>query len=65
MLQERKKMTDSQALVRARNAFVANAWAKSYRLLEAADREASLEPEDLERLATASYRIGRDAESET
>ena len=58
-------MTDSQALGRARNAFAATAWAESYGLFEAADREASLEPEDLERLATAAYLIGRDAESET
>ena len=41
------------------------AWAESYRLLEAADREGPLEPDDLERLATAAYLIGRDAESET
>ena len=58
-------MTDSQAVGQARNAFAATAWAESYGLFEAADREASLEPEDLERLATAAYLIGRDAESET
>jgi len=32
--------------------------------LEAADRDAALEPEDLERLATAAYLMGRDDESE-
>jgi DNA-binding CsgD family transcriptional regulator len=58
-------MTDIQTLGRARSAFAHKAWAESYRLLEAADREALLEPEDLERLATAAYLIGRDAESET
>lgn len=57
-------MTDMQGLERAREAFVRRAWAESYRLLEAADRETLLEPEDLERLATAAYLLGRDAESE-
>ena len=44
--------------------FARAAWAESYRLFEAADREAPLEPEDLERLATAAYLMGRDDESE-
>ncbi len=57
-------MTDVQALGRARKSFDRKAWGESYRLFEAADREASLEPEDLERLATAAYLMGRDAESE-
>lgn len=57
-------MTDAQALGRARELFERKAWGESYRLFEAADREAPLEPEDLERLATAAYLIGRDAESE-
>ena len=55
---------DVQALGRAREAFARAAWAESYRLFQAADREAPLEPEDVERLATAAYLIGRDAESE-
>lgn len=54
-----------QTLGRARDAFARQAWEESYRLLEAADRDAPLEPEDLERLATAAYLLGRDAESET
>ena len=49
----------------AREAFARKAWADSVRLFEAADRESALEPEDLERLATAAYLIGRDEESET
>ena len=57
-------MTDMQALERARNLFEQKAWADSYRLLEEADREALLDPEDLERLATAAYLMGRDVESE-
>ena len=49
------------------------AWAEVFRAkgvggvvspLEAADRDAPLEPEDLERLATAAYLMGRDDESE-
>ena len=41
---------DVQALGRAREAFARAAWAESYRLFQAADREAPLEPEDVERL---------------
>jgi DNA-binding CsgD family transcriptional regulator len=57
-------MPGSQELVQARDAFVLHAWAESYRRFEAADRETVLAPDDLERLATAAYLIGRDAESE-
>jgi DNA-binding CsgD family transcriptional regulator len=57
-------MSDLQPLERARKSFDRRAWAESCRLFEAADREASLEPDDLERLATAAYLMGRDAESE-
>lgn len=53
------------ALERARQAFEQRAWADSYSLFEAADLEACLQPEDLDRLATAAYLIGRDAESES
>jgi DNA-binding CsgD family transcriptional regulator len=48
----------------ARKAFEQQTWADAYRLFEAADRDASLAPEDLERLATAAYLMGRDGESE-
>jgi DNA-binding CsgD family transcriptional regulator len=57
-------MTEIEALEQARDALAHKAWAESYRLLEAADREARLAPEDLERLATAAYLVGREAESE-
>ena len=57
-------MTDASALERGRELFARKAWAESYRLLEAADSDAPLEPEDLERLATAAYLIGRDDQSE-
>src|SRR5690349_12118113 len=57
-------MTNLATLQRARKAFEQRAWAESYRLLQAADRDASLEAEDLERLATAAYLIGRDEDCE-
>jgi DNA-binding CsgD family transcriptional regulator len=57
-------MADVQILARGRQLFERRAWGESYRLLEAYDREAPLDPEDLERLATAAFLIGRDEESE-
>ena len=57
-------MTDMKTLARAQRSFGQRAWADAYRLFEAADREAPLEPEDLERLATAAYLMGREDESE-
>ena len=53
-------MTDAQALERGRESFARKAWAESYRLLQDADRDAPLEAEDLERLATAAYLMGRE-----
>jgi DNA-binding CsgD family transcriptional regulator len=57
-------VTNAQALERGRDAFQRKAWAESYRSLQAAEREAALEPEDLERLAMAGYLMRRDDESE-
>jgi DNA-binding CsgD family transcriptional regulator/tetratricopeptide (TPR) repeat protein len=57
-------MADVQILARGRRLFDQRAWGESYRLLEAYDREAPLDPGDLERLATAAFLIGRDEESE-
>jgi ATP/maltotriose-dependent transcriptional regulator MalT len=57
-------MADGATLRRARQSFEQRAWADSYRLFEAANRETDLEPVDLERLATAAYLMGRDDESE-
>jgi DNA-binding CsgD family transcriptional regulator len=48
---------------RGRGAFARQAWADAYAGLSAADRETPLEPEDLERLATVAYLVGRHAES--
>jgi DNA-binding CsgD family transcriptional regulator len=58
-------MTEAQALERGRASFERKEWAESYRLLQAAEREVPLEPEDLERLAMAAYLTGRDDESES
>jgi DNA-binding CsgD family transcriptional regulator/tetratricopeptide (TPR) repeat protein len=57
-------MMDARSLERARKSFEQRSWAESYRLFEAAEREAPLEPEDLERLATTAYLMGREDDSE-
>ena len=57
-------MSDSHTLARARRSFDQHIWADSCRLFEEADREVPLEPEDLERLATAAYLMGREDDSE-
>jgi DNA-binding CsgD family transcriptional regulator len=51
------------ALDRGRSAFAAQAWSDAVAALAEADRAAPLEPDDLERLATAAYLTGRDAEA--
>jgi len=53
----------STNLERGRDAFSRRAWADVHELLSTADRETPLGPEDLERLAIASYLLGRYAES--
>jgi DNA-binding CsgD family transcriptional regulator len=57
-------MTDLATLRRGRKSFEQRAWAESYRLLQAADRDSPLDPDDLERLAIAAYLVGRDEECE-
>ena len=57
-------MSDIHVLAGARQSFEQQAWADSHRLFRAADRDAPLEPEDLERLATVAYLMGREDESE-
>ena len=47
-------------LERGRRAFERQAWGTAYELLQAADAEAPLGPEDLERAARAAYLTGRD-----
>ncbi|MEU7893387.1 LuxR C-terminal-related transcriptional regulator [Nonomuraea sp. NPDC049152] len=56
-------MTTAGILDRARESFDRQAWADAFALLSAADRESPLQLEDLKRLATAAYLVGRDADS--
>ena len=56
-------MTTAEARARGRVSYARRAWADAFAELSAADREAPLEPEDLERLATAAYLVGRDEDS--
>ena len=53
----------TDALARGREAYERRAWAESCALLSAADRQAPLDPDDLERLATAAYLAGREEDS--
>jgi DNA-binding NarL/FixJ family response regulator len=57
-------MTTADTLDRGRESFRRGAWADAFADLTAADRETPLAPEDLERLATAAYMLGRDADSD-
>jgi hypothetical protein len=50
-------MTTADTLDRGRESFARRAWADAFVQLSAADRETSLGPEDLERLATAAYLV--------
>lgn len=56
-------MTTDDALDLGRESFGRMAWAAAFAWLSEADRHSSLEPEDLEQLATAASLIGRDADS--
>jgi hypothetical protein len=55
-------MSTAETLERGRASFGRRAWADAFERLSAADRVRPLAPEDLERLAVAAYRVGRDAE---
>jgi DNA-binding NarL/FixJ family response regulator len=56
-------MTTKDALSVGRDSFGKQVWAAAYARLSAADRQSPLDAEDLERLATAAYLVGRDEES--
>jgi len=56
-------MTGGSTLERGRQAFERQAWGAAYELLCAADQEAPLGAEDLERAGRAAYLIGRDDDS--
>jgi DNA-binding CsgD family transcriptional regulator len=57
-----RAMTGGSALERGRQAFEGRAWGAAYELLCAADGEAPLGAEDLERASRAAYLTGRDDE---
>ncbi|WP_024934737.1 helix-turn-helix domain-containing protein [Actinomadura welshii] len=56
-------MTTVDVLERGRRSFAAGRWADACAHLADADREAPLEPADLERFAAAAYLTGREADS--
>jgi len=56
-------MITGQTVDRGREAFNRHHWGDAYAELSAANRDTSLDPEDLERLATAAYLTGKDADS--
>ncbi|HEU4511864.1 MAG TPA: response regulator transcription factor [Nocardioidaceae bacterium] len=56
-------MLGAVALDRGRAAFARMAWREAFEQLSAADDEASLEPADLERLATAAYLVAEEADA--
>src|SRR5262245_59203394 len=56
-------MTSPDALERGRASFARHQWTDAHAQLSAADRGTPLEPEDLERLATAAYLIAKDSDS--
>lgn len=58
-------MTIPETLRAGREAFRRQAWADAYNALSAAETEHPLEIDDLEKLATASYLMGRDEECAT
>jgi len=55
-----RAMTGGSTLERGRQAFEGRAWGAAYELLCAADEEAPLGAEDLERASRAAYLTGRD-----
>lgn len=52
--------TAGNELDRARDAYARRAWLEAHEAFSRADREASLEAEDLELLTTATLMLGRD-----
>ena len=58
------RVTRSETLARGREAFEDWAWEEARARLSEADEADPLEPPDLQRLATAAYLVGREAESE-
>jgi hypothetical protein len=59
----RHRVTSDEALRRGREAFESRGRHDAHAGLSAAERDALLEPDDLERLATAAYLLAKDAEA--
>jgi DNA-binding CsgD family transcriptional regulator/tetratricopeptide (TPR) repeat protein len=57
-------MNELDAVSRGRELFRERRWAEAFRVLAGADEVRPLDVEDLDRLATAAYLVGRDDESE-
>lgn len=55
-------MDDAEELERGREAYARLAWADAFESLTRADRVVTLGAEDLERLATTAYMLGRDGD---
>ena len=56
-------MVSADALQQARETYGRQSWRAAYELLSAADREAPLAPEDLDRLAACAHMLGHEADS--
>jgi DNA-binding NarL/FixJ family response regulator len=56
------RTASASPLDRGQAAFARSAWGQAYAELSEADRESPLEPDDLQRLATAAYLLGKDTE---
>jgi DNA-binding NarL/FixJ family response regulator len=54
---------EDESLPLGRAAFAQRKWSTAYTRLAAADKASHLEPDDLDRLATAAYLVGEDAAS--
>lgn len=61
-LSDRLAPTEPDPLERGRAEFRRRAWAEAWRELSRADQQTPLEVDDLERLATSAYLIGREAD---
>ena len=58
-------MASTEEIERGRTAFDRRQWSQAFAALAMADHQSSLKPDDLERLATAAYLVGRDDEAIT
>ena len=59
----RRSTIRAEALDRGRESFRTQVWGDAFSQLSAADREAQLDPEDLQRLSMAAHLTGRESDS--